>query len=129
MQIYYPHKNICKLYSLVVPEKSRTEHEKLCIESVNKWEKCHRSGMKPKEIQEVLGFSRATYHRRKKFLRNKTTRTSKFSKSTYDLILKIRKENPTYGKFKISVILKRDYNMQISESSVGRILKKLSIPK
>jgi transposase len=93
--------------------------------------------MKPKETQEVLGISRSTYYRRKKFLQTKiikskkpnNSRKSKFNKDIHDLILKIRKENPTYGKFKISIILKRDYNIQISESSVGRILKKLNVPK
>ena len=39
------------------------------------------------------------------------------------LILKILKENPVYGKSKIVVILRRDYRVNISESSVGRILK------
>ena len=42
---------------------------------------------------------------------------------------KIRLEHPTYGKAKIAVILNRDYNVEISESSVGRILKTLNFPK
>lgn len=37
----------------------------------------------------------------------------------------IAADNPTYGKFKIAVILKRDYRISISESSVGRVLQKL----
>jgi transposase InsO family protein len=93
--------------------------------------------MDPKSIREVLGVSRATYYRRKKYLsdgiirskRPRNVRVSVFGKDIYDLILKIRRENPTYGKFKICIILKRDYKIQISESSVGRILKKLKVPK
>jgi len=38
---------------------------------------------------------------------------------------RIRKENLTYGKAKIAVILKRDHGIQFSESTVGRILKHL----
>lgn len=34
-------------------------------------------------------------------------------------------DNPTYGKAKIAVILKRDYKILISESSVGRCIAKL----
>jgi transposase InsO family protein len=41
------------------------------------------------------------------------------------LVLKIRRENPTYGKEKIAVILKRDFGWEKSESTVGRILKSL----
>ena len=40
-------------------------------------------------------------------------------------MLKLRLANPTYGKAKLSVILKRDHGVVISESSVGRMLKDL----
>jgi transposase InsO family protein len=46
-------------------------------------------------------------------------------KADSDLVLKIRRENPTYGKAKIAVILKRDHGSKLSESTVGRILKRL----
>jgi DNA-binding Lrp family transcriptional regulator len=48
-----------------------------------------------------------------------------WTRADSDLILKIRRENPTYGKAKIAVILKRDYGSKLSESTVGRILKRL----
>ncbi len=38
-------------------------------------------------------------------------------------VLSLRLENPTYGKAKIAVILKRDFGLQMSESTIGRILK------
>lgn len=41
------------------------------------------------------------------------------------LILRLRRENPTYGKAKIAIILNRDHGLMISESTVGRILKHL----
>ena len=41
------------------------------------------------------------------------------------LVLAIRRANPTYGKDKIAVILKRDHGGTISASTVGRILRHL----
>jgi hypothetical protein len=41
------------------------------------------------------------------------------------LVLRLRRDNPTYGKEKLVIILKRDHNSTISESIVGRILKDL----
>jgi transposase InsO family protein len=41
------------------------------------------------------------------------------------LILRLRRENSTYGKAKIAIILNRDHGLMISESTVGRILKHL----
>lgn len=37
----------------------------------------------------------------------------------------VRLDNPTYGKAKIAVILKREHNVILSESSVGRCIDKL----
>lgn len=51
--------------------------------------------------------------------------SAKWGVAEIDLVLKIRLENPTYGKAKIAVILKRDYNFRFSESTVGRILNHL----
>jgi predicted transcriptional regulator len=42
-----------------------------------------------------------------------------------ELILQIRRENPTYGKAKISPILRRNQGPDLSESTVGRMLKVL----
>ena len=49
----------------------------------------------------------------------------KWSAAEAALVPKIRRENPTYGKFKIFHILKRDHNFELSESTVGRIIKHL----
>lgn len=57
--------------------------------------------------------------------RPKTFRKSDIPEQTIDLIKRIRRENPTYGKAKIAVIIRRDHGIVISESSVGRVLKKL----
>ncbi len=47
--------------------------------------------------------------------RPKRFRVSSISESTTKLIETIRKENPTYGKAKIAVIIKRDHAVTISE--------------
>jgi predicted DNA-binding transcriptional regulator AlpA len=77
------------------------------------------------EIARVTGMSRATYYRLKKALsilgikglkrkstQPKTYRTSKIPISVIDQILAIRQENPTYGKAKITVILRRDFDIK-----------------
>lgn len=51
----------------------------------------------------------------------------KWGESQKQLVLQIRRENPTYGKEKIAIILKRDHGQTISQSTVGRILKFLKI--
>jgi putative transposase len=89
-------------------------------------------------IKDILGISRSNYYRLKKLVatigllglirrskRPKSLRTSKIPQEVRDKILLIRKDNPTYGKAKIAVILLRDYDMRLSESSVGRVLSKL----
>ena len=42
MQIHCLHKNLYKLYSLVVPEKIKTDYEKLCEKQFKQWELFHR---------------------------------------------------------------------------------------
>ena len=49
MQIHYLHKNLYKLYSLVVPEKIKTDYEKLCEEQVKQWELFHSHGINKKK--------------------------------------------------------------------------------
>ena len=90
-----------------------------------------------KDKQGILGISKETYYRRKKQIqtgiikskRPKKLRQSWFNKDIWNLIRKIITEHKTYGKAKIFVILRRDYGIEISESSVGRILNKLSVPR
>lgn len=50
-------------------------------------------------------------------------RKSTIPKETIEAVLIIRRRNPTYGKEKIAVILKRDFSINLSTSSVGRLVK------
>jgi len=146
MQIFKSHKSIYKLNKLIHPEEHSEEHPEGELDpylleirnGVRKWQKLKKHRVSDKEIAEIIGISRASFYRRKKAIdlygitglerrsrRPKSFRVSKIPKEITSLILRLRKENPTYGKAKIAVILKRDHTTSLSESSVGRIIKKL----
>ncbi len=56
--------------------------------------------------------------------RPKTLRKSRVSLEHIFLITTLRKRYPAWSKYKLAVILKRDYGIVISPSTIGRILKK-----
>lgn len=137
MQIKRLHKNIYRLYSYSRTQECldayRQKYE--CI--VTKWEKLKSEGVSDKLCAEFVGFSKSTYYRAKdnlETLKNgilppskkpRRVNKPKWGEAEKQLVLKIRRENPTYGKEKIAIILKRDHDQTISESTVGRILKTL----
>jgi hypothetical protein len=142
MQIFHLHKSIYKLSRAVSPEESYSLSPRVLNikEQLKVWSKLKQHRVPEKEIAMITKMSRATFYRHKKAIslyglkgverrstRPKILRQSKVPKDTISLILRLRKENLTYGKAKITVILKRDHSITISESSVGRILKKLII--
>ena len=59
----------------------------------------------------------------------KSLRQSSISSLTIDLIVKLRKEDMGLSKYKINQILKRDYGVVISSSTIGRILFKRGLIK
>ena len=113
MQIHSLHKNIYKLYSLVAPEGSSSNFEKLCEKQVNK--------------QCFVNISRATYYRREKWPKSrifrpkcpKNIQKSKFGIEVYNLIKQIRAENKKYGKAKICVILRSYFGINVSKRTPG----------
>jgi transposase InsO family protein len=54
----------------------------------------------------------------------KTRRTPTTSPETVGLVLRLRDSNPEWSKYKLSVVAARDHGVQVSPSSVGRILKR-----
>lgn len=54
----------------------------------------------------------------------KRRRMSTVPWQTVQLICELRREHPAWSKHKIAVILKRDYDITLSSSTVGRILKR-----
>jgi transposase InsO family protein len=47
--------------------------------------------------------------------------------SHVDLVRKLRTDNPEYSKYKLAVILKRDHQVKLSASTVGRIIKRYNL--
>ena len=161
----------------VLNRKKSYETFKLLL-SKNKKIKNKKEKLTYKEIEDISGISKRTYYYINKEVkqkgltywktleidnnkenRNKNKRPKNFRKSKIlnnkeiiDKILKIRLDNPTYGKSKIKAILDREYkninnidnnnsnnidnnidnniynniSNNISESTIGRILKELS---
>lgn len=54
--------------------------------------------------------------------RPRTTRTTQWNQNVVRKVLNLRKQNPLYGKNKITVLLKRDHRIKVSVSTVGRII-------
>ena len=137
MQIKCLHSNIYKLNSYTLSQQKLEWHRKKYENPFRKWQKLKLEGVSDEACQYATGISRATYFRYKRALgrltkgilpptkRPKTFRKPLWGESEKQLVLRLRRENPTYGKAKIAVILKRDHGLTLSESTVGRILKSL----
>lgn len=137
MQIKGLHTNIYKLYRYSRTQECLDAYREKYHQKVHQWEKLAIEGVTPETAQAILGFSRATYYRMKKNLKNlemgiappskkpKKLNKPRWGEAQLQLVLTVRRENPTYGKEKIAIILKRDHAQTISESTVGRILNQL----
>lgn len=135
MQIKGLHKNIYKLYAYARTQECLEVYHQKYQHQVQRWEKLGSEGVSIELRQEIVGISRATYYRHKKILnklgkgiappskRPKSLNKPRWGESHKQLVLQIRRANPTYGKEKIAIILKRDHRQTISQSTVGRILK------
>jgi hypothetical protein len=105
------------------------------VPKIDAWNKLTEEKVSTQTKQVFVGISRATYFRYKKILKQirkgilpGTKRPKSFRKSDIPIevkekVLQIRRENSTYGKAKIAVILKRDFHSHYSESTIGRIIK------
>jgi transposase InsO family protein len=56
--------------------------------------------------------------------RPQTVRQPLTPRSTVECIRMLRKTNPEYSKYKLQVILQRDYGYQVSASTVGRVISR-----
>lgn len=59
--------------------------------------------------------------------RPKQVRTPTTPQIVISAIKSLRKANPEYSKYKLEVILKRDYGYSVSSSTIGRIIKKYNL--
>lgn len=54
-------------------------------------------------------------------------RKSKVPIEQIDLVREIRKRYPYFSKYKINIILKRDFGLELSPSAIGRIIKRYNL--
>ena len=59
--------------------------------------------------------------------RPKQVRTPTTPRPVIDAIKTLRKANPEYSKYKLEVIIKRDYGYSVSSSTIGRIIKNYNL--
>lgn len=134
MQIKSHHKNVYKLYSWARTQECLNIYRQNRDKKVRQWERLKAEGVSNATCKEMTGISRATYYRYKAVLKTlesggtpPSKRPKKVNKPQWgepekQLVLRIRRENPTYGKEKIAVIIRRDFGRDISTSTVGRIM-------
>lgn len=124
-------------YPICPAQKDEKEIDRK-MKVLQNWEILKDSGIETAKIEKILQISKSSYYRYKKSLKSngldglknastkpKNLRKSNIDQSIIDLVLEIRLKNPTYGKFKIAIILTRDYEVKLSESSVGRVIGQL----
>jgi len=137
MQIKCLHKNVYKLYRYARTQECldayRIKHE----DKVRHWDALKAEGVCDEKCSEFTGISRASYFRYKRSLRDlaqgrpppskrpRRVNKPRWGEAEKQLVLAVRRADPTYGKEKIATILNRDHGLTISISTVGRILRHL----
>ena len=116
---YSPFASSISQYAL--SQEKADNHRKRYEVFLKKWETAKAQGCNAAFCQEHSGISKATYYRYKKKLkqlavgilppskRPKRLRNPIWGEAEKQLVLRIRRENITYGKHKIAIILKRDF--------------------
>ena len=137
MQILGLRKNIYKLYAYSRTQECLDVYRLKYEDHVRRWASLKAEGVCDRKCQQFSGISRSTYYRYKRELgklrqgiappskRPKSVNKPRWGEAEKQLVLRIRREDTTYGKEKIAVIIKRDHGKAISASTVGRILSVL----
>ena len=133
MQQLILHKRLYQVGKIDEAEYSAKVYERL--EKIKLFDKLRGEGCSLVTSSMALKIPLSTIYRwKKKYgmfglagLENESKRPNKVRQKNWKpllvkKILKLRKQNPIYGKDKITVLLKRDYNIAISVSTVGRII-------
>ena len=137
MQIHGLQKNVYRLYSYARTQECLDAYRRQYEDKVRCWQSLKAEGVCDATCQEMASISRATYYRYKRILdrlkrgiappskRPKRMNKPRWGEAEKQLVLRIRRENPTWGKEKIAVVAKRDHGKAISTSTAGRILTHL----
>lgn len=125
-----------KYYGADGPRASKAAQQRL--KKLNKFYELKRNGCVEAAVLQVLEVSRASIYRWQKEYKEygisgleSDSRAPlkvpkhRYSRKLVELVLKLRRENPIWGKAKIHAIISRDYRLKISVSTVGRILQLL----
>jgi transposase len=134
MQIKYLHKSVYRVRGIDETEYSPEVYQRL--HAIETHKKLTAQQCSEQVILEALQMSRATLYRwRQRYkarglagLANDSRRPNRlrvplWSHELEQLVFKLRKKHPMYGKYKITVLLKRECLRTISVSSVGRIIR------
>lgn len=137
MQIHGLHKNLYTLSRYACEQGSLDVHRRRYEGPVRDWKLLKAESVPDAKCQAVIGISRATFYRYKAILaklaqglsppskRPRRVNKPRWGEAERQLVLRIRRENPTYGKEKIAVIMGRDHGTTLSAGTVGRILTTL----
>lgn len=107
-------------------------------EKIELYEQLRKEGCSQLTGLKAIGISKATYYRWQKAYKRRglfgleslhkrpvRIRKPQWNSTLETYVSHIRKSYPLFGKYKIKVILKRDYRIETSASTVGRVIKKL----
>jgi putative transposase len=138
MQLFTLHPTLYKLNKYVCPEEKLPPEAQELKKKLTHCSQLRSRKVPWEEIEAIVGMSRSNYYRLSSLVKlhgikglirrskkPKKLRQSAIPVTTIELILQLRRTNPTYGKAKITVILARDHNIILSASSVGRVIAKL----
>jgi putative transposase len=127
--------SVYRLGSYALRQEASESERALRHKLLGDWERLKRFKVPDADIACITGISRATFYRRKRALgtygtqglarrstRPRRIRQSAVPQAVRDLVLRLRRQHPTYGKAKLTVLLARDHNIRLSESTIGRIL-------
>ena len=134
MQIKCLPKNVYRFYAWSRSQDCLDAYRREIEDSVGAWESLRAEGVSEAKCAVFTGISRASYYRRRARLKRLShgeippskapTRRNKprWGEREKQLVLEVRRKNKTWGKAKITVVLRRDHKLSISQSTVGRIL-------
>lgn len=137
MQIRGLHRNIYRLYAYARTQECLDAYRQKFEDKVYQWRSLKAEGVSDDKCQQFVGISRASYYRYRQVLRNlkrgitppskrpKHVNKPHWGEAALQLVLRVRRENPTYGKEKITIILRRDHGTRLSVSTIGRIITRL----
>lgn len=107
----------------------RSEAAQTRAEILDRWRRARANGLTAAEAADAVGVSRATLYRWQRRLepasrRPRRVRRPGWSPAVAAAVERYRAEYPMWGKAKITVLLRRE-GQSVSESTVGRILRRL----